>query len=134
VVQADNDDGPTRAIRILVVEDNAALLRTTVRMLADSGYEVLTAENGAEALRLLGGGQRVDILFTDVVLPGALLGHQLAQRAVAMLPGLKVLYTSGSASAAGDIQGLVNVDDLAHVLPKPYLRRDLLARLRALIP
>lgn len=132
--QADGGNRQELAIRILVVEDNAALLRTTVRMLADSGYEVLTAENGAEALRLLGSGQAIDILFTDVVLPGALLGHQLAQRALAILPEIKVLYTSGSASASGDIQGLVNVDDLAQVLPKPYLRRDLLARLRALKP
>lgn len=132
--QAESGGQRERPVRILVVEDNAALLRTTVRMLADSGYEVLTAENGSEALRLLGGGQTIDILFTDVVLPGPLLGHQLAQRALAMLPGLKVLYTSGSASAGGDIQGLVNVDDLAQVLPKPYLRRDLLARLRALNP
>jgi CheY-like chemotaxis protein len=126
------DERPGLPIRILVVDDNVPLLKTTVRMLADSGYHVLTAEDGAQALRVLESGERIDILFTDLVLPGRLLGHQLAARAQAMRPGLKVLYTSGSASPSGDVQGLLNVRDL-ELLIKPYLRRELLGRLRDLI-
>jgi CheY-like chemotaxis protein len=126
------DELPVRPTRILVVDDNVPLLKTTVRMLADNGYHVLTAEDGGQALRVLESGEPIDILFTDLVLPGPLLGHQLAARALAMRPGLKVLYTSGSASPSGDVQGLLNVRDL-QLLTKPYLRRELLGRLRDLI-
>ena len=131
MVQADNDDGPTRAIRILVVEDNAALLRTTVRMLADSGYEVLTAENGAEALRLLGGGQRVDILFTDVVLTGPMNGRKVADEAAGLQPGLKVLFTTGYTRNAIIHHG--RLDDDVELLGKPFSAADLAARVRKLL-
>jgi CheY-like chemotaxis protein len=132
VEQRTIDYRPDQA-RILVVDDNVPLLRTTTRMLVDAGFHVLTAEDGPQALRVLESGERIDILFTDLVLPGPLLGHQLATRAKAMRPGLKVLFTSGSASPTGDVQGLVNISEIDRLLSKPYLRRDLLARLQTLL-
>lgn len=79
---------------VLAVEDNEGLRRIVARQLKELGYRVIEAHDGASALRLLE-RDRVDLLFTDIVMPGGWNGHTLAKHAIANWPRLKVLMTSG---------------------------------------
>ena len=115
--------------RILVVEDDDGVRAAVVDMLTDLGYGVLKAENAQNALRLLEGGAKVDLLFTDVVMPGPIPTRELARKAQEMLPGLKVLYTSGYTQNAIVHNG--KLDDDAFLLSKPYRRDELARKLRS---
>jgi PAS domain S-box-containing protein len=115
--------------RILVVEDNTDVRQTVVRQLHDLGYETLEAPGGQEALDIIKRGERIDLLFSDVVMPGGMDGTQLAQAATALRPGLKVLLTSGFARAS--IQDDAGKAYLKNLLSKPYRKAELAARLRA---
>ena len=105
---------PRRAT-ILVVDDDAAVRDYAETVLADAGYDVLTAPDGAAALSLVRDYGAIDLLFTDIVMPG-LDGFEVARQARDAMPGLKVLYTSGYAS---DLQ---RADRL---LKKPYRPQQL---------
>lgn len=84
-----------RQYTILVVEDETALRDFVLELLASRGFEVLSAADGFEAIRILA-ERPVDLMFTDIVMPG-ISGFQLAQQAKLMRPALKVLYTTGYA-------------------------------------
>jgi len=118
--QAVTVQGGTESI--LVVEDNAPLRRATVQQLSALGYVVHEAENAIAALDFLQGKQPVDMLFTDIVMPGSMDGVELAQRATELRPGIRVLLASGFPdvrSADGRM-----VADLP-LLNKPYRQEDL---------
>jgi CheY-like chemotaxis protein len=116
--------------RILVVEDNEPLRRMSARQLRDLGYEVIEASNGAEALAVFEIGGEIDLLFSDIVMPGGLDGQALARRAVALRPGLKVLYTSGFTAAAGAAVASEVADKL---VSKPFRKAELARRVRAIL-
>jgi PAS domain S-box-containing protein len=106
---------------ILVVDDNPAVRATVLLQLKALGYAVYEADNAQSALSLLDEMEQIDLLFTDIVMPGPMNGRDLAAKARARRPDLKVLYTSGFPGAlAGD-----RVDDRDELLNKPYRRRDL---------
>ena len=113
---------------ILVVEDDAPVQHTVVDMLRGLGYDVLHADDGASALALLGTGVTVDLLFTDVVMPGPVSSKELAQQARLLLPELAVLFTSGYTHNA-IMQG-GRLDPGVELLSKPYQREDLARRIR----
>jgi signal transduction histidine kinase len=105
---------------ILVVEDDADVRGVTVARLQDLGYEVLEADGATRAMDILRRDGPIDLLFTDVVMPGGMSGLELAQHACEMRPGLKVIYASGYASsfhAARHVAG--------ELLQKPYSDHDL---------
>ncbi len=110
---------------ILVVEDDLAVQATVVEMLRELGYKVLKADNADSAIGILESGLPVDLLFTDVVMPGRLRSPELARQAKALLPGIEVLFTSGYTQNAIVHGG--RLDPGVHLLSKPY-RRDQLAR------
>lgn len=83
---------------ILIVEDDKSARDVTVEIIRDLGYETLTASNGQEALKLLRQTDVVDLLFTDLVMPGPLMGLALAREAQIMRPGLPVLLATDYAS------------------------------------
>lgn len=113
---------------ILLVEDDD-LLREHVRKQIDSlGYRVSVASNGPEALEILKAPNDIDLLFTDVIMPGGLNGPQLADQASALRPGLKILYTSGYTDNAIVHRG--QLDPGIHLLNKPYRKRDLALKVR----
>lgn len=87
------DDRPASG-RILVVEDEPAVRNALVRMLITGGYKVVSAENGAEAVKLFGAGKDIDLLITDLVMPG-IGGRDLARQCCAIRESLKVIYISG---------------------------------------
>jgi CheY-like chemotaxis protein len=110
---------------VLAVEDNAALRRVVVRQLTELGYRVMEAANVTDALEMLA-SEKVDLLFSDVVMPGALDGYALARQATALWPGIKVLLTSGFPVTRG-IGTSTAPTPTRQLLSKPY-RRDELAR------
>jgi PAS domain S-box-containing protein len=113
---------------VLVVEDNAALRRIVMRQLGELGYRVLAAENAAAGLRLLE-RQNIDLLLTDVVMPGGTNGRELARRARQRWPGIKVVFTSGFSEARlnGDPGPLSACTPL---LTKPYRKEELASAAR----
>ena len=113
---------------ILVVEDDADLRDTVVTALTQLGYRALSAANGAAALRILQGPDRIDLLFTDVMMPGGMLGPALAKRARELRPEIDVLFTTGYADNAvlAGTAGLTSSD----VIHKPYRNEDLATRIR----
>ena len=80
---------------ILVVEDDDLLRGNVERQLVSLGYRVITSANGLDALEVIRAGEPIDLLFTDVIMPGGLSGPALAQAALALQPKLRLLYTSG---------------------------------------
>jgi signal transduction histidine kinase/CheY-like chemotaxis protein len=117
--------------RILMVEDNPQIREAGERILRGLGYDVLLAENGDEALRLIDAGQSFDLLFSDVVMAGSINGISLARELRVRRPKTRILLTSGFTSptmAEGDLAGLG-----VELIGKPYRKSDLATRLRALL-
>jgi len=113
---------------ILLVEDDKALRDFATSLLADLGYQVLEAVNGVEALRIIKTRSDIDLLFTDIVMPGGLNGLELGLEAVRLNPKLKVLYCSGYTQSAVLHEALLNKE--VHVLSKPYTLRELASEVR----
>jgi CheY-like chemotaxis protein len=114
---------------VLVVEDDEDVRSYTVEVLRELGYRVLETANGPGALRILAlPDTKVDLLFTDVVLPGGLNGEQLALQARDRWPSLKVLFTTGYARNAIVHQG--RLDPGVQLVTKPFTYNELAARVR----
>jgi PAS domain S-box-containing protein len=112
---------------VLAVEDNEGLRRVVVRQLNELGYRVFEAPDGAAALKVLE-REPVDLLFTDIMMPGGMSGYDLAKHAVARWPSLKVLLTSGFPETK--LNGNGNASVKMHLLTKPYRKDDLASALR----
>jgi len=110
---------------VLVVEDNAALRRVAARQLAEMGYRVQEAENGAQAMERLEADPTIEVVFTDVVMPGGIDGVRLAREILARWPKVRVLLTSGFPGSTVN-RGL-GLGHAMRLLSKPY-RKDQLAR------
>ncbi|PKA42194.1 response regulator (plasmid) [Rhizobium sullae] len=110
---------------ILVAEDDEGVRATVVEMLTDLGYHVLKARDGQSALTVLESGAHIDLLFTDVVMPGPLKSPELARMARERLPNIAVLYTSGYTENSIVHGG--RLDPGLELVSKPYTR-DALAR------
>jgi CheY-like chemotaxis protein len=113
---------------ILIVEDDALVREYVVAQIRRLGYETLAARNAAEALETIDGPRRIDLLFTDVIMPGRMNGRQLATEACKRRPGLKVLYTSGYTENAIVHHGRLDAGVL--LLAKPYVSSDLARMIR----
>jgi nitrogen-specific signal transduction histidine kinase/CheY-like chemotaxis protein len=116
---------------VLLVEDDPMVRGHVAGMLRDLGYRVVVAENGAAALGILEGPQPVDLLFTDMVMPGGMSGRDLAEAARQLRPEVKVLFTSGYTD--DHVFAASQPGDMANFLSKPYRRRELAAKLRAVL-
>ena len=114
--------------RILAVEDDELVRQFVCNQLVILGYQVLSASNAEEALRILRSDEKIDLLFTDIVMPGELNGRQLAEEAKKLRPDLKVLYTSGYTENAIVHHG--RLDPGVQLLSKPYRRNDLAQKIR----
>jgi CheY-like chemotaxis protein len=111
-----------------VVEDEIFIRCALGDHLRMCGMHVIEAANASEAIRVLASGADVDVVFSDVQMPGFVDGVGLAEWVVGEHPGIKVILTSGAAQRAWDTK-------TSHaVLPKPYDHHDLEARIRALLP
>ncbi len=113
---------------VLVVEDNTDARHVATTLLAGLGYGVLEASNATEALAVLGEHAEVDLLFTDIVMPGKMSGVELGRLAVERRPKLRVLYVSGYADAATYAE--VEKTGGTALLNKPYLSQELAGAVR----
>jgi CheY-like chemotaxis protein len=113
----------TSPATILIVDDQPEIVELASTILENEGYRVLTATNGLSGLAALERNE-VDLLFTDIVMPGGISGFDLAQKARAMRPGLNIVYMSGYLSSTPH-----SSDDFreARLLPKPWRASDLTA-------
>jgi CheY-like chemotaxis protein len=114
--------------RLLAVEDDPAVLALAVEMLGSLGYQVTTATNAAEAMRVLESEEPVDLLFSDIVMPGGASGVSLARQAQAIRPEMQILLTSGF---VGDGAGLAEHE--FPLIDKPYEAAVLAARIREML-
>jgi PAS domain S-box-containing protein len=116
---------------ILVVEDDAGVRHAVTALLRSLGYRALDAATAPAALETLRGATGIELLLTDVILPGEMNGRQLAERAIAERPGLKVLYMSGYTENV--IFHERRLDRGVDLIQKPIQKRDLAARVRGIL-
>ena len=139
IPRADTEAAPVTKLRvsesaqqghetILVVEDDPLVRSYVLTQIKSLGYRTLSASNGPEALAVLHGPEKIDLLFTDVIMPGSINGRELSIEAAKLRPGLKVLFTSGYTENAIDHDG--RLDQGVQLLKKPYRRSDLAGALR----
>ncbi len=113
---------------ILCVEDDDVVRAHVIGRLESLGYKVIPASNAAQALELVNAGAAFDLLFTDIVMPGAMNGRQLAQKVAELRRPLRVLYTSGHTFGAFDSSGGLAYGVL--LLTKPYRKAELARMVR----
>lgn len=115
---------------ILVVDDNAVMRKIAATLLGNLGYRVLRAENGPAAVAILDEAN-IDLLFTDIIMPGGMDGVSLARYAVDRYPGIKVLYASGYAKEAVLRRDERNAE--INWISKPYRKQDLERTVRGIL-
>jgi signal transduction histidine kinase/CHASE3 domain sensor protein/CheY-like chemotaxis protein len=113
---------------ILVTEDDAMVRTHVVAQLASLGYKTLSAANAAQALGILDQGEHIDLLFTDVVMPGEMNGRDLADEVLRRRPTARVLFTSGYTEKVLTHNG--QLDPGLQLLAKPYRKADLARMIR----
>lgn len=136
--EPENHDAPVELTQptgghetILVVEDNEGVRAAAVELLEQSGYTVLTAEDGDRAMLMLQAGLQPDLIFTDVVMPGRVKSTDLAEWARSQVPAIAVLFTSGHTRDILSSNHLLGND--IHLLSKPYGPDDLAQRVRSVL-
>jgi CheY-like chemotaxis protein len=115
---------------VLLVEDDPRVRQVVEANLRSLGYRVLVAADGREALDILNGPARIDLLLSDIVMPGGMNGRELAELAVRIRRGLRVLLASGYSGEAFHGTG---GEQKFPLLRKPYRRHELASRLRELL-
>ena len=127
-MQETDEAAPRGHETILIAEDDPFVRSSVIQRVEALGYHVVAAVNGKEALQRLRADPGIDMLFTDIVMPGGMSGWELADQARRIRPGLPVLFTSGYALETLVEQGRVQAQ--AVVLTKPYRKAELALRLR----
>lgn len=116
---------------VLIAEDDALVLQHLESQLQSLGYRVTAATNGPEALAELTNQEDIEVLITDIVMPGGMSGRELAEKALAQCPQLKILYTSGYSENAVMNNG--RLDPGVELLSKPYTRQQLASKVQQVI-
>jgi len=137
--QEQKDDANTRQSEalpqgnefLLIVDDETSLAEIAEESLQSLGYLVLTANNGKQALEQLANNPGIDLLFSDVVMPGGINGFELAEQAKANCPKLKILLTSGYSEKVITRNGQARFE--TDLLNKPYTQNELAQRVRSLL-
>jgi PAS domain S-box-containing protein len=128
--QISAEEIPRGTETVLVVEDNNAVLEVVVTMLTELGYKIYKAESGPAALLLLA-SHDIDVLLTDIVMPGGLSGAELADEARSRFPDLKIIYASGFAETA--VRRRNDMHKGSAILKKPFTRLELAQAVRQTI-
>jgi PAS domain S-box-containing protein len=121
----------TQGEAVLVVDDEPIVRMLVIDVLQELGYTAIEAENGHSGLKILQSAARIDLLITDIGLPGGLTGRQVADAARKLRPELKILFITGYAENAVLSHGHINAG--MHVLTKPFAMEVLASRIRGLL-
>ena len=116
---------------VLLVEDELALRMVIVEVLSDLGYTVLEAGNSQSGLQIVKSSVRIDLLLTDVGLPGGMNGRQLADAARERRPGLKVLFLTGYAESV--VAGNSGMEQGMEIMSKPFALDKLVAKVEGMV-
>jgi CheY-like chemotaxis protein len=116
---------------VLLVEDELTLRMVIVEVLSELGYTVLEAANSQSSLQIVESGARIDLLVTDVGLPGGMNGRQLADAARERRPGLKVLFLTGYAESVA--AGKDGIEQGMEIMSKPFALDKLVAKVKGMI-
>jgi CheY-like chemotaxis protein len=116
---------------VLVVDDEKEIQENVAAILGELGYHVITASSADEAATLLDRAGKIDLLFTDVIMPGAISCTELAAMARVRHAGIRVLFTSGYTENAVTHNG--KLDEGVTLLNKPYAREELAGAVRKLL-
>jgi PAS domain S-box-containing protein len=116
---------------VLVVEDNLDVRKIVCRLLRDFGCTILEANSGAAAIEVLQSDRKIDLMFSDVVMPGGISGTELVQTARRLRPGIKTLLTTGFAETS--LRNQVQFADAGEIITKPYRRQDLARKVRTVL-
>ncbi len=120
---------PAARPKVLIVEDEFLIRLTLLEVLMDEGYDVLEAENGPDALALLQADPAIDLLLTDIQMPGGMDGHSLSTRARQFRPDLPVIFMTGAPeNADGQVPGTRNA-----YLAKPYSPSDMCTAVKQML-
>jgi CheY-like chemotaxis protein len=132
-IVTDTEPGPVTggSETVLVVEDDEEVRGTVVELLSELGYRVLKAKDAQSALAIVESGVPIDVLFSDVVMPGTLRSPELARKARERLPNIAVLFTSGYTENA--IVHAGRLDEGIELLSKPYTRETLARKLQTVL-
>lgn len=128
---SQNKNLPDGSGTVLVVDDEPELLELAESYLNDIGYDVMTANHSQQALELLAQNGKINLLFSDVVMPGGMNGYELAEKARQLYPELKILLTSGYSDKATMIPHQNGYT--AELLTKPYTQLELAQRIRYML-
>ena len=129
---ANEKDAPSknpprgRGETVLVVEDDASVRRLVVNILGELGYRTIDAEDGAGALAILEHSPKIDLLFSDMVLPGGMTGLEIAEQAKRSRPGIKILFMTGYTESRAE---LADMD--VELIGKPFRRTAVAEKVRA---
>jgi len=129
--RTDQPTAPTGSETILIVEDDDMVRGYVEGELKALGYRVIVTRNGPAALEILRGPETIQLLFTDVVMPGGLFGPELAREAARLRPDLRILMTSGYSEHP--VEALDGLGREVQILNKPYRRHDLAMMLRSVL-
>ncbi len=138
----DESDGDTESLAatvgsatgsesILVVDDNPSVRKAAVMQLTELGYQVIEAVDAKSALEIIEANSRVDLLFTDVIMPGGLTGFDLANEASRLQPDIKIILVTGFAEAA--FRDQIGLENSVQLLTKPYRKQELALRVRQIL-
>jgi DNA-binding response OmpR family regulator len=119
---------PASPPAILVVEDDVLIRAVIAGYLRDCSFEIVEAGDADEAIRVMQAGQRFDVVFSDINMPGSLNGLDLARWVRRERPGIKLILTSGL-----EIKPPVDLRENGPILAKPYAPAELARRIRALL-
>ncbi|MCK5262168.1 MAG: PAS domain S-box protein [Gammaproteobacteria bacterium] len=126
------DELPTGTETILVVDDEAQLVEVAAIYLGDLGYQILQATGTKQAMAFLQGNEKIDLLFSDIIMPGGMDGYDLSEAAMRLHPGIKVLLVSGYVPEDSDLSN--DARRLADQrLTKPYTKIELAQRVRLVL-
>jgi two-component system, chemotaxis family, CheB/CheR fusion protein len=114
---------------ILLVEDDTEVRTVSLRHLTDFGFHVHAVSNGPAAIEVLEGPEPFDLICTDVIMPGGVTGYGVADAAVALRPGIKILFITGYAGTSASHGQLRH--PTAPMLHKPFTRKELAAAIHA---
>jgi len=119
------------AAKILVVDDNPDVRGVVVKQLSGFGYSVMVSQDGPSALDIIRNDETIDLLFTDIVMPGGMTGIELAREAQKLRPLLKILLTSGFAEAT--LLTHSQPGETINILSKPYRRQELARKIQEIL-